>query len=81
MDISLFSLDLYMLTVQREPMHTCRQVPSYYMSHNLLAHKTSITRFSLIRTRVSDEISTDMNNRMHYNSDWERYRLIYVTRK
>ena len=31
--------------------------------------------------RVSDEISTDMNNRTYYNSDWERYRLIYITNK
>ena len=35
----------------------------------------------LIYTRVSNEISTDMNNRTHYNSDWERYRLIYTTKK
>ena len=32
-------------------------------------------------TRVSDEISTDMNSRTHYNSDWERYRPIYITKK
>ena len=31
--------------------------------------------------RVSNEISTDMNNRTHYNSDWERYRLMYITNK
>ena len=31
--------------------------------------------------RVSDEISTDMNNWMHYNSEWERYSLIYITKK
>ena len=35
---------------------------------------------SMYWTRVSDEISTDMNNRTHYNSDWERYRLIYITK-
>ena len=30
-------------------------------------------------TRVRNEISTDMNNRTQYNSDRERYRLIYIT--
>ena len=40
-----------------------------------------VLRDSLNGGRVSDEISTDMNNRTHYNSDWERYRLIYITNK
>ena len=29
--------------------------------------------------KVSNEILTDMNDRTHYNSDRERYRLIHIT--
>ena len=61
------------------PNHTLKSNFVYLVRCMIDRFRIIISRSSLFR--VSNEISTDMNNRTHYNSDWERYRLFYITRK